>query len=127
MLLGLNSCTQDLTCMDFKEGIFYIPADEIADKRYTLIRKGNAQIEYTDGIEGGNPKYIVLEWINNCSYRSNYEHSKMELNDSEKFSVINNGIVIEKVDIKGNCMEYIATMTLSDGEEIKQSGKICKE
>tara|TARA_R110001606_G_scaffold328242_2_gene475363 strand:- start:992 stop:1408 length:417 start_codon:yes stop_codon:yes gene_type:complete len=127
ILLGLNSCAQDLTCTDFKEGTFYIPADTVVNKRYTLIRKGNAQVEYANGVEGGDPKYILLEWIDDCSYRAKYDTSKMQLNERQKFNDSNNGIVIEKVNIKGNCMEYMATMSLPDGEEIKQGGKICKE
>jgi len=127
ILILLNSCTQDLTCTDFKEGTFYIPADTLIDKSSTLIRKGNSQVENRDGIEGCHPEHILLEWIDDCSYRAKYDSSKMQLGKKKTEFNENNGIVVEKVDIKGNCMEYIATLTLPDGEEIKQGGIICKE
>lgn len=126
-LLGFSSYAQNLTCLDFKEGTFYIPADSIVHIKFTLLRKGNTQVEYTDGIEGGNPKYIKLEWIDDCTYRSKYDTSKMELDEQESFINENNGLVIKNVNINGRCMEYLATLTLPNGEQISQGGKICKE
>lgn len=127
ILIVLNSCAQDLTCADFKEGTFYIPSDTLVDKSSTLTRKGNSQVENRDGIEGCHPKHILLEWIDDCSYRAKYDSSKMQLDKKKIVFNESNGILIEKVSINGNCMEYIATLTLPDGEEIKQSGRICKE
>ena len=39
----------------------------------------------------------------------------------------NNGIVVEKIQIIGRCMEYSATMKSNDGRIIEQKGTICKE
>lgn len=127
IFIGLQSFAQNLNCDDFKEGTFYIPVDTIVNNRNTLIRKGNTQIEYTTGIDGENTKYIILEWIDDCSYRAKYDKSKMELDQEEVFFNKNNGIVIQKINITASCMGYIATVILPNGEEIKQNGKICKE
>ena len=127
IVLGLNSCSPNLTCSDFKEGTFYIPADTEVNIKYTLIRTENAQVEYADGVEGSTPKYIQLEWIDDCTYRAKYDPLKMELDEHETFINENNGIVIQKITIVEKCMEYIATLSLPNGEKITQNGKICKE
>jgi hypothetical protein len=91
LLIGLNSNAQELTCSDFKEGTFYIPETEIDSKntadiesdendteieKYIVIRKGNTQTEWTNGIGNGNPDYELIEWIDDCTYRLTYDDSK---------------------------------------------------
>jgi len=147
-LIGLNSCAQELSCSDFHLGEFYIPTTEEL-KNFTIIkndslqdftlqldstvtktvieRRKNTQIEWTNGIRNGQPTYEKIEWIDDCTYRLSYDESKMELDETEKWTNENNGIVVTKRKIEGNCLFYTATMTTNNGEKLSQSGVICKK
>jgi len=147
-LIGLNSCAQELSCSDFHLGEFYIPTTEEL-KNFTIIkndslqdftlqldstvtktvieRRKNTQIEWTNGIRNGQPTYEKIEWIDDCTYRLTYDESKMELDETEKWTNENNGIVVTKRKIEGNCLFYTATMTTNNGEKLSQSGVICKK
>ena len=145
ILIGFNSCAQDLTCVDFRTGKFYIPAsDEMKNytvvssdsikkvvneeqpkfMNYTIIREKNTQIEWAEGLNIGIPDYEKIEWISDCSYRLTYDALKTELDDRQKWINENNGIIVSKIKIEGRCMLYKATMTTIDGTETSQNGKI---
>ena len=139
LLIGITSNAQELNCSDFKEGTFYIPETEIDSKntndiendakieKYVIIRKGNTQTEWTNGIGIGSPDYEIIEWIDDCTYRLTYDDSKYELDAEKKWINDNNGIVVTKTDIVDNCLKYDATLTTNDGRKITQSGIICRE
>lgn len=140
LLIGLTSNAQELTCSDFKEGTFYIPSTEIESKteienkennaeteKYIVIRKGNTQTEWTNGVGNGNPDYEIIEWIDDCTYRLTYDDSKYELDAEKKWINDNNGIVVKKTKIIDNCLIYVSTLTMNDGQKISQNGKICRE
>ncbi len=148
ILIGLNCYTQNLTCLDFKTGKFYIPMNDKLEKvtiqskdsvselklkqdkninKWVIIRKKNTQTEWMNGLNNGTPLYAKLEWIDNCTYRLTYDGNKTKLKKHEKWTNENNGIVVTNVQILGKCMEYKATMTTNNGEKISQSGTICKE
>ena len=148
ILIGLNSCAQELTCSDFHLGEFYIPTTEEL-KNFTVIkndsiedftlkldstvtktviqRKKDTQIEWVNGIGNGQAAYEKIEWINDCTYRLTYDEAKMELDETEKWINENNGIVVSKRKIEENCLFYTATMTSNNGEKFSQSGVICKK
>ncbi len=120
LLIGLTSNAQELTCSDFKEGTFYIPSTEIESKteienkennaeteKYIVIRKGNTQTEWTNGVGNGNPDYEIIEWIDDCTYRLTYDDSKYELDAEKKWINDNNGIVVKKTKIIDNCLIYV--------------------
>ncbi|QXP72520.1 hypothetical protein H0I31_02130 [Tenacibaculum sp. AHE15PA] len=140
--------SQDLTCTDFKTGKFFIPinkelkkysiksGDSIAENSFKLkpeikniiiIRDKDTQTEFPNGINGGNPQYELIKWINDCSYRLTYDSSKMDLNTNMKWINKNNGILVSKIKIEDKCMSYKATITTTEGKEISQKGIICKE
>lgn len=148
ILISLSSCTQEVTCSDFKIGQFYIPEtkemanftvtenDSISDftdkrdssiKKYIVIREKNTQIEWKNGIGNGKPLHEIIEWIDQCTYRLTYDSSKVELDEEQKWVNANNGIVVSKRKIKNKCLYYTATMTTKDGKKISQDGIICKE
>lgn len=148
LLNGYISSAQDLTCADFKTGKFYIPINDkmkvytvitndsiskvnaerdLTISKYIVLRKDGSQIEWKNGIGNGSPTHEIIEWIDDCSYRLTYDSSKGEVNDDLKWINENNGIVISKSKIEGNCMFYTATMTANDGRKISQDGIICKE
>ena len=148
ILIGLNSCTQDLTCADFKIGKFYIPEtkeiakytvtendsiSELTDKRdtsiekYIIIRKKNTQTEWRNGIDYGNPEYEIIEWIDECTYILTFDASKSKLDEEQKWVNKNGGILVSKIKIENKCLFYTATLTTNEGKKISQDGTICKE
>jgi hypothetical protein len=57
--IGLSSCSQNLTCEDFKDGEFKIPSSMKKNRVINVIRKGNSQVEIVDG----QPTlYYVIKW-----------------------------------------------------------------
>jgi len=150
-VIAFNSSAQNLICQDFKAGKFYIPTEnenetkftvikkdssetisqEFTEKRdsvekYVVIRKESTQVEWRNGINIGEPLNEKIEWINKCSYRLTYDECKTKLTEQQQMVNDYNGIVVEMISIKGNCMKYKATMILDDGYEIAQNGTICK-
>jgi hypothetical protein len=148
ILIGLHCYAQELTCLDFQSGEFYIPTteelknfkiiknDSIQDFKLQLDptvtktviqRKKNTQTEWANGIGNGEPLFEKIEWIDECTYRLTYDDSKKELDEHEKWANENNGIIVTKRRIEGNCMFYTATMTTNNGEKLSQNGVICKK
>ncbi|UOB16823.1 hypothetical protein [Abyssalbus ytuae] len=148
LLLGFYTRAQELTCSDFKIGQFYIPEiketakytiisnDSISEfipkkdpaiKKYIVIREEKTQVEWKNGIGNGSPEHEIIEWIDDCTYRLTFDSSISELDEEKKWINDNNGIVVSKIKIEGNCMYYTATMTTKIGQKISQNGIICKE
>ena len=148
IIIQMAANAQDLTCADFKLGRFYIPETvemakykAIADAnhlefiterdtsviKYYVIRDENTQIEWKNGIGNGEPEYELIEWIDDCTYRLTYDDSKMKLDKAQRWINNNNGIVVSKTHIEGNCIHYNATLTTKKGREISQEGVICRE
>ncbi|WP_340199624.1 hypothetical protein [Ascidiimonas sp. W6] len=126
-IVSLCSCHKELTCEDFKIGTFIIPSDSISDFKHTIIRTSKYQLEYPKGTEDKEVVYGKLEWIDECSYRITYDESMGKLNETQRVINRNNGILINSIKIEENCMEIMMTLSLSNGENIEQIGKICKE
>ncbi|WP_109098296.1 hypothetical protein [Aquimarina sp. AU58] len=126
MLIGLSSYAQSLKCEDFMNGEFYVPIEKDITKSFKIKRNGNSQIEIVehDGVE--KKSYIIIEWIDECSYRLKYDKTKMKFTESEKFINSHNGVFVEKIEIVGNCFLYKSTMII-DGKKERKDGKICKE
>jgi len=126
ILIGLCSCNQNLTCKDFMTGDFYVPIEDDIERSFKITRNGNSQIEITedDGVE--QISYAIIDWINECTYRLKYDESKMEFDDRHKFINSNNGVLVEKIEINGNCFLYKSTMIIN-GEEKRIDGKIYKK
>lgn len=141
--------SQDLECKDFRKGKIFIPNKSNDLLEFTVsfkdsvykfmpkidstitktvqLRSENNQIEWTNGINQGSPKYEVIEWIDECTYRLKYDESKQKLDETERWINANNGIVVSKIRIEKNCMIYNAILTSRDGRTFAQKGLICKE
>ncbi|MGZ0016947.1 hypothetical protein [Yeosuana sp. AK3] len=132
LLIGLTSSAQELTCSDFKNGNFYVPADNETILGYKIIRNGNQQTEIVEdpenilGTNFNKTAYEIVEWIDDCSYRLKYDESKMELTEYQKFLNDNNGVLNELVKIEGKCFYFKSTLNVN-GETQFMNGKICKE
>ena len=132
LLIGIKINAQELTCEDFKNGTFYVPADKETLLTYKIIRNENKQIEIVEdpentlGADFNKKSYEIIEWIDDCTYRVRYDETKMELSEYQKFVNDNNGILTEMVKIEGKCFFFKATLNVN-GEIQVMNGKICKE
>ncbi|WP_147448318.1 hypothetical protein [Dokdonia sinensis] len=117
----------DLTCKDFKTGEFYIPSLEPNVEQYIVYRELGSQTEWKNKANNGNAIYENISWIDECSYNLTFDTTRMKLNETQQ--IINNagGIVVENKSINGNCMLYVARMTVKDNKDIIQEGTICKK
>ena len=122
----MNSCAQNLTCADFKEGTFIVPGEVKEDIPYKIVRNGNFQTEIVSDPEYKQTSYILLDWIDDCSYKSTYDVTKMELTDYQKFINKNGGILTELIKIDGKCFYFKSTLK-ADGKTERIDGKLCKE
>ncbi len=132
LLFVFTSCAQEVTCVDFKNGEFYVPADEETPFSYKIIRSGNKQIEVLQdpenkiGDDFNKKAFEIIEWIDDCTYRLKYDESKMNLTKNQQFINDNNGILTELIKIEGTCFYYKSTLKVK-GEEQRIDGKICIE
>jgi hypothetical protein len=132
ILIGLNSCAQELTCSDFKNGNFYVPVDNENIFAYKIIRNGTQQTEIVEdpenilGADFNKTSYGIIEWIDDCTYRLKYDDAKMELTEFQKFMNDNNGVLNELVKIEGKCFYFKSTLDVN-GETQQMTGKICRE
>lgn len=127
-----TSCAQEMTCADFKNGEFYVPADEETPFNYKIIRNGNKQIEILLDPENkisddfNKKAFEIIEWIDDCTYRLKYDESKMNLTKNQQFINDNNGILTEVIKIEEKCFYYKSTLIVN-GEIERIDGKICVE
>lgn len=140
--------SQDLTCEDFKVGKFYIPNDDKLQEftisfrdsivkylperdtsyiKTVLVRSEKTQTEWKDGINQGDFRNEIIEWINDCNYRLTYDEENQQLDETEQWINDNNGVIISKIKIERRCMIYDATLTSNEGVVFSQKGIICKE
>ena len=150
LLIGFTTFAQDLTCNDFKKGIFYIPLKSTIDtlfvanpkgditekiqvpiekglKKYVVDRWSNTQIEWENKLNTGVPIYEKIKWIGKCKYILSKDESKTKLTEDDLFVIENGGLIVEKIEIKGKCMKYKSTLKLKVGGEMYLIGEICKE
>lgn len=141
--LGFFQCKKTLRCEDFKTGVFYMPPstsltlqgetlatiDSLFPRKvgWVLIRNENEQIEWQNNIGEGQPIYCHITWIDQCSYRLTIDSTKTTMNDYWRDINKNNGIVVTKSKIEGNCMHCMASMELNTGDTIRNFDIICKK
>jgi hypothetical protein len=121
--LSLSSCAQNLKCADFKDGEFIIESSVRDNRIIKVTRNGNNQIEF---VNGETTRYEIIEWIDDCSYKLIYDKSKMDLNDIQKYTNLNGGVIVTKLKIEGDCLYYKATFQF-EGEVQRLDGKICAQ
>lgn len=124
MLITLSAFSQKGNCSDFKEGDFIVPTDSEANIPYQIIRTKDSQIEIVIDPEYSSTLYINIEWINDCSYISKYDTSKMKLTEFQKYINDNDGIVTEIIGFDGNCALLKSTLTVDGIADIIES-KLC--
>ena len=121
---------QELTCKDFKSGVFVASSHLVDSLEFHIIRFGNSQSEIINDPEKklssgfGKIFYEKIEWIDYCTYRLKYDETKMELGEFEQFINDNNGILTEMIKIENQCYYYKSTLVV-EGESQSLDGKIC--
>ena len=100
---------------------------------WRLVREGNYQTENKVEIPGNEqgstaPKieHSKIEWINDCTFRLTYDESKSVLTVAQKYINQINGILMEVINIEGNCFTYKSTMTVN-GKNVVREGKMYKQ
>ena len=127
-----NIIAQELTCLDFKTGTFYIYASETAPINVKIDRGLDTQIEYLLNYteiktqELKEKTFEKIQWIDDCTFRVIYDDSKMELDEFGKFVNSNNGLINKLISIEGKCAIYESSL-VHDGKMEKFNMTICKE
>lgn len=130
LFTSLFSFSQDLKCSDFKTGVFIAYADNV-DATYKITRTENYQVEKIfrapKELMKSLPKklFVILKWENDCDYRIRYDDSK-KMSNPLQFINDNNGVLVQKTKISGNCY-YYNSIFKADNKEYILPGRICKE
>lgn len=133
-LIAWQSYSQGLTCDDFFNGLFIGTTPKFPGVEWKMTKHGTNQIETISKIpekyiEQGYPTdtlFSKIHRIDKCSFRLNFDDSKMQLDQYMKRMNDNGGIFVEIKKIEGNCAFYVSKSTY-ESEEIVIEGKICKE
>ncbi|MCK0125770.1 hypothetical protein MWU76_15370 [Gelidibacter sp. F2691] len=132
MFVGLSASAQELTCADFREGSFYVPADDETLLSYTITRTGTQHIETVEdpnnllGADFNKTAYAIIEWIDACTYRLTYDGKQMALSDYQKDINQKNGFLVSLETIEGPCFYFKSALSDQDQEQIIK-GKLCKD
>lgn len=116
------SNAQDLTCADFKNGKFLIPADSLVSESYVVTRDNGKQIEID---ENGNKIQIDIKYIDNCNYILTYNPNSQNLDDLARYINASGGVRIKVKKIKGDTLSYIGVIK-NDSIYYEMPGKLIK-
>lgn len=133
VLTSINAFGQDGFCADFRTGSFYIPPTESLPISYKVVRTGESQVETVQKAPKGllsstaeAPQYGILKWIDDCSYRIWFDSSKGPLTQVQEMINRNNGVLIEFLNVEGNCVNFRSTLEKQD-EIVTFLGQQCKD
>ena len=107
ILTGLNSCTQNLTCADFKTGKF-----KYLDSSYSewiITRTDSTQTE--TNLKNGNEYFGSISWKTDCKYVLTYK----KIPDSHNQDVMDKEIQIEIIETYNNkylCVSKMDTIEM---------------
>jgi len=125
-LISALQAQDTLTCTDFKEGSFVVPANEFVSFETLIIRQGKQQRESID-IDGNVSEVIVkIIWTSDCSYELHYVSSYNDPAFIDIESVRETVVYVEILKIEESCAYIIASATL-EGKKIEMPGWMCKE
>ncbi|MDC9721373.1 MAG: hypothetical protein PSN34_01195 [Urechidicola sp.] len=122
---------QELTCSDFHNGTFIVPANDIFPFDTEIVRNENNQtetiidIENTLGQDYKKTINVVIDWVDDCSYRAKYDPTNNELENYQKLINDNNGILTKLIKMENNCFYFTSTLNVN-GEIQRVDGKMCK-
>lgn len=99
----LFGCKEVSICKDFKVGRYKV-VSETALSDFEITRTLINQIERN---EQGDVTYYTIEWIDECSFVSKFDKTKMTLNDDMKMINSDGGLVVELLEVLDNdCISF---------------------
>ncbi|MEX0313661.1 MAG: hypothetical protein AB3N18_05750 [Allomuricauda sp.] len=115
-------CTENSICKDFKEGKYKVVSESVHSD-FEITRTSNSQIEKNDQ---GDIIYYVIKWVDECSYISKFDETKMTLNDEMKMINSDGGLVVELLEVSDkDCISFQSYV--KDFKELSLSkGKFCR-
>lgn len=119
---GLYSCGQNLTCADFKNGKFLVPADSIIPKSYIIERNDGMQTELD---ENGNKSFVNIKYLDDCNYILTYDEQLNELDETAKLINDSGGMQVKVIEIVGDTLIYNGLL-VNDTLRFEQPGRIIK-
>jgi len=134
LLITFYSFSQELSCNDFKEGTFVAKMTEPVKVEWKIVREANSQTEFPgelpEELKGTDfpmdPRYAIIEWVDDCTYILKYDGTKTELTEMQETVNKLGGFINEMVKIEDGCFYYKSTLKFEGGEQSLE-GKFCKE
>lgn len=116
----------DLTCADFREGNFVVPATEKVPFETQIIRKGNQQTEIVE-INGETLEAVVnIKWIDACTYTLVFDETIKPQGDFIPEESLKSVLTTTILTIKGNCADFKISGT-EGGQYITLYATLCKQ
>ena len=122
LICGFSSCAQELTCADFTNGEFLIPADSLDAQSYKVTRKNGRQIELD---EKGNETLIDIKYKDDCNYILTYNEDSENLDEMARYINASGGIKVEVLEIKGDTLFYSGLIE-NDSLRYEMPGRLVK-
>lgn len=113
----------ELSCKDFKEGTFVIPAKDGMPETL-IIRKGNQQTEIMELKGVRHEDVIDLKWIDDCTYLVALKEEINSAGTKSPEALAKMIITIQMTSIEGSCANFMAEGD-GIGQGIVVMGKIC--
>ncbi len=99
ILFSIFYSDSNLSCEDFKKGLFHVKEPNGTEIYYTLKRSENSQIETN---MFGDKVYYTIKWLSDCSYLQKFDKTKMQLTDEMKMVNGDGGMVVELLKVKND-------------------------
>ncbi len=122
ILSGLNSYAQELTCKDFMNGEFLIPADSLVPISYKILRSNSKQIEIG---EDGIKTVINIKYIDDCNYILTYNSEENDYDELSEYINASGGVKVQVLEIKGDTLIY-SGLVKNDSLNYEMTGKMIK-
>lgn len=122
LICGFSSCAQELSCADFKNGEFLIPADSLNAESYKVTRKDGRQIELD---EKGDEILVDIEYKDDCNYILTYNENSKNLDELARYISASGGIRVEVLQIEGDTLTYSGVIE-NDSLRYEMPGKLVK-
>ncbi|MGB5395483.1 MAG: hypothetical protein WBN16_14625 [Lutimonas sp.] len=114
--------SQNLTCADFHNGTFLIPADSLISESYTVVRKENQQIEYD---KQGLKSLVDIEFIDDCNYIMKANPKLEKFDAMAKYINDSGGVKVSVLEIRNDTLFYTGLLE-NDSIRYEQPGVMIK-
>lgn len=113
---------QDLTCADFRNGTFLLPAGTESEEDFLITRKRNKQLEVgADSAEN----FIDLVFIDDCNYTMKKNPKSGNFDEMDQMLNENGGVHVETIKISNDTL-YFLSYAIINGERMENKGCMVK-